>query len=71
MCASCIREVRFAGTATVKSQIDPSGSDDAPVSAIVRQPRSLARSAAFKTFFERPLVLIAISKSPVCASPAS
>src|SRR5688500_14758815 len=66
-----MREVRLDGTATVKSHIDKSGSDDAPVKAIVRQPSSLARSTAFKTFFDRPLVLIAIRMSPGCESPAS
>ena len=69
MCTSWIREVRVEGTATVTSQSEPSGSAVAPVKAIVLQPSSLACSAARKTFFDFPLVLIAMSTSPGCARP--
>ena len=71
MCASCTREVRLDGTATETSQNAPSGSAVAPVSAMILQPNSRALSAARKTFFDLPLVLIAISTSPACASPAT
>lgn len=71
MCASWTREVRLEGTATATSHNDPSGSAVAPVSAIVLQPSSRARAAACKTFFDFPLVLIAIKTSPACASPAT
>ena len=53
------------------SQSDPSGSAVAPVSAIVLHPISRAASAARKTFFDFPLVLIAINTSPACARPAT
>ena len=71
MCASCTREVRLEGTATATSHNDPSGSGVAPVSAIILQLSSRALSAARRTFFDFPLVLIAINTSPACARPAS
>jgi len=71
MCASCTREVRLDGTATATSHREPSGSAVAPVRAMVLQLSSRALSAARKTFFDLPLVLIAISTSPACAKPAT
>jgi pSer/pThr/pTyr-binding forkhead associated (FHA) protein len=64
-------QVRLEGTETTTSHSDPSGSAVAPVRAIVLQLSSRALSAARRTFFDLPLVLIAINTSPACASPAT